>query len=107
MSPVQQELQIWSGGALNIIKLIGKALLLFAENLKKIKCLKIWRILKIWKKKGQNSALSSTHWPPKNWPGAIDHIAIGLVDNKYTKLGKIDEKVLLIFGLSYIKIPLC
>ena len=38
--------------------------------------------------------------------GALDHLAIGLVDNKYTKLGKIGEKVLLILGLSYIKIPL-
>ena len=44
---------------------------------------------------------------PKKWPDAIDHITIGLVDNKYTKLGKIGEKVLLILGLSYIKIPLC
>ena len=37
----------------------------------------------------------------------LNHLAIGLVDNKYTKLGKIVEKLLLIFGLSYIKIPLC
>ena len=50
------------------------------------------------KKKSQNSALCSTHWPPKNWPGALDHLAI-LVDNKYTKL--IGEKVLLILGLHW------
>jgi hypothetical protein len=31
---------------------------------------------------------------------------LSLVDNRYTKLGKIGEKVLLILGLSYIKIPL-
>ena len=40
-------------------------------------------------KKNLNSALCSTNWPPDNRPGALDHLAIGLVDNKYTKLGKI------------------
>jgi hypothetical protein len=30
-----------------------------------------------------------------------------LVDKKYTKLGKICEKVLLILGLAHIKFPLC
>jgi hypothetical protein len=24
--------------------------------------------------------------PPKKWPGALDHLAIGFVDNKCTKL---------------------
>ena len=43
--------------------------------------------------------------PPKNWPGALDHLVIGLVDNKYTKLGKIGEKVMPIFG-PYINLPL-
>ena len=62
------------------------------ENLKEKKC--------------QNSALCSTHWPPKNWPGALDHLAIGLVDNKYTKLRKICEKVLLILGLAHVNLPL-
>ena len=37
----------------------------------------------------------------------LDHLAIGLVDNKYTKLGKIGEKVLLILGLAHINLPLC
>ena len=31
---------------------------------------------------------------------AIDHLAVGLVDNEYTKLRKIGEKVLLILGLA-------
>ena len=70
-----------------------------SENLKNFENLK--------EKKGQNSDLCSTHWPPKNWPGALDHLAIGLVDNKYTKLGKIGEKVLLILGLAHINLPLC
>ena len=44
---------------------------------------------------------------PDNWPGALAHLAIGLVDNKDTKLGKIGEKVLLILGLAHINLPLC
>ena len=58
------------------------------------------------KEKSQNSAFYSTHWPPKNWLGALDYLAIGLVDNKHTKLGKIGEKVLLILGLANINLPL-
>ena len=53
------------------------------------------------KEKSQNSALYSTHWPPNNWPGALDYLAIGLVDNKCTILGKISEKLL------FINLPLC
>ena len=37
---------------------------------------------------------------------ALDHLAIGLVDNKYTQLGKIGEKVFLILGLANINLPL-
>jgi hypothetical protein len=29
-----------------------------------------------------------TQRPPDDWPDALDHLAIGLVANKYTKLGK-------------------
>ena len=36
MSPVQQELQTWTGGALNVIKLIGMNST-FAKNFRKIK----------------------------------------------------------------------
>ena len=52
------------------------------------------------------SFAQSTKWPPDNWPGFLDHLAIGLVDTKYTKLGKIGEKLLLILGLAHIKFPL-
>ena len=45
--------------------------------------------------------------PPDNWPGVLDHLAIGLVDARYTKLGKIGKKLLLIFGLGHINFPLC
>ena len=31
---------------------------------------------------------NSVQWPPDNWPCVLDHLAIGLVDTKYTKLGK-------------------
>ena len=33
------------------------------------------------------SALFSAQIPPDDWPDALDHLAIGLVANKYTKLG--------------------
>ena len=46
------------------------------ENLKNFKNLK--------EKKNQNSALYSTQLPPDNWAGVLDHLAIGLVDTKYT-----------------------
>ena len=36
-----------------------------------------------------------------------DHLAIGLVANKCTKLAKISEILLLSLGLSNMKIPLC
>ena len=54
-------------------------------------------------KKSQISALFSTQTPLDDWPDAIDHLIIGLVAKKYTKLGKTSENQ----GLSYIKIPLC
>jgi hypothetical protein len=43
---------------------------------------------KFEEKKNQISALFSTQTPPDDWPDAIDHLTIGLVANKYTKLGK-------------------
>jgi hypothetical protein len=57
-------------------------------------------------KKNQISALFSTQTPPDDWPDAIDHLTIGLVANKCTKLGKTSENLILSLGLSYIKIPL-
>ena len=44
---------------------------------------------------------------PRDWPDALDHLAIGLVANEYTKLGKTSETLLLSQGLCYMKIPLC
>ena len=60
-----------------------------SENLKNLK-----------EKIDQKSALCSTHSPLDKWPGALDHLAIGLVDDKYTKLWKIGEKELFILGLA-------
>ena len=36
---------------------------------------------------------------------ALDHLAIGLVDDKYTKLGKIVEKIATYFGVVLYKNP--
>jgi hypothetical protein len=79
-----QGLQNWTGGTWNIIKLIGMNS----------------RFALI-------SALFLTQRPPDDWPDALDHLAIGLVVNKCTKLAKISEILLLSLGLSYMKIPLC
>ena len=65
---------------------------------------KLNNLKKIQIKKHPILALFSTQRPPDDWPDALDHLAIGLVANKYTKLGK---KIVKPQGLSYIKIPLC
>ena len=53
------------------------------------------------------SALFLTQTPPDDWPDTLDCLTIGLVANKYTKLGKTSKKMILSQGLSYVKIPLC
>ena len=63
MNPVQQELQNWTGGALNIIRLIGIKST-FAQILGKLKENKMSVNLKNFetlKEKSQNSALCLTH----------------------------------------------
>ena len=55
------------------------------------------------KKRDPISALFSTQTPPDDWLDALDHLTIGLVANRYTKLGKTIENLLLSQGLSYIK----
>jgi hypothetical protein len=62
VSPVQQELKIWTGGALNIIKLI-RMNSTYSRNLGKFKRNKMSENLKNFEKfkeKSQNSALCST-----------------------------------------------
>ena len=68
---------------------------------------KLNNLEKFERKKSQISALFLTQRPPDDWPDALDHLAIGLVANKCTKLAKISEILLLSLGLSYMKIPLC
>ena len=68
---------------------------------------KLNNLEKFGRKKGQISVLFLTQRPLDEWPNAVDHLAIGLVANKYTKFGKTSENVLLSQGLSYLKIPLC
>ena len=43
------------------------------------------------RKKNQISALFLTQRPPDDWPDALDHLVIGFVAKKYTKLGKTSE----------------
>ena len=54
-------------------------------------------------KQNQISALFSTQTPSDDWPDVVDRLTIGLVYNKYTKLGKIVEKLLLILGVDLYK----
>jgi hypothetical protein len=84
VTATEPELQNWAGGTWKSIKLIG-----MNSKLAKI------------------AALFSTQRPLDDWLDALDYLAIGLVANKYTKLGKRSENLLLSQGLSYIKIPLC
>jgi hypothetical protein len=67
---------------------------------------KLNNVEKFEEKKIQISALFSTQTPPDDWPDAIDHLTIGFVADKYTKIGKTSESLILSLGLSYIKIPL-
>ena len=61
---------------------------------------KLCNIVYIWGK----HACNIVHvWVNRN---KMIYECIGLVDNKYTKLRKIGEKVLLIFGLAHINLPL-
>ena len=62
---------------------------------------------KFERKNKQISVLFSTQRPLDDWPDALDHLDIGLVANKHTKLGKNSENLQLSHGLSYMKIPLC
>jgi hypothetical protein len=50
---------------------------------------------KFERKKNLFSALFSTQTPLDDWPDALDHLTIGLVANKYTKLGKTSENLIL------------
>ena len=99
-----QGLKNWTGGTWDIIKLIGmnSRFALIHKKAQEQKWLKNWTILK----RNQISALFSTQRPPDEWPDALDHLAIDLVANKSTKLGKTSETLLLSQGLSYMKITL-
>ena len=45
-----------------------------------------------------------TQCPSNNWPGALDHLDIHLVDDGCKNLGKISEYLLLSQGLAYINL---
>ena len=64
-----QGLQNWTGGTWNIIKLIGM--------------------------NSKFALIKPCFQPPDDWPDALDHLAIGLVANKCTKLEKISKILLL------------
>ena len=59
---------------------------------------------KFERKKSQISAPFLTQRPPDDWPDALDHLAIGLIANKCTKLEKIGEILLFCLGLPYMKL---
>ena len=59
---------------------------------------------KFHRKKHQISALFSTQRPPDDSPDALYHLAIGLVANKYTKLGKTSQIFFLSLGLSCVNV---
>ena len=77
-----------------------------AKEQKMTEKLKFWKNLKNKQNKNQIVVLFSTQRPPDDWPDTLDHLAIGLVANKYTKLAK-KWFFLLSQGLSYKKIELC
>ena len=81
-TPSHPELQNWAGGTLKSIKLIGihSRFAKMAEKLNNFE--------KFERKKIRFQPLFSTQTPPNDWPDAIDHLTIGLVSNKYTKLEK-------------------
>jgi hypothetical protein len=53
-----------------------------------------------FEKFGRKKNQISTQTPPDDWPDVIDHLTIGSDANKYTKLGKTSENLILSLGLS-------
>ena len=47
----------------------------------------VWALIKLF------TVLFSTQRPPGDCPDALDHLAIGLVANRYTKLKKTSENL--------------
>ena len=86
---------------MNIVKLIGMNST-FAQIIEKLKINKMSENLKNFEtfkeKKSEFNPLTSQKLAKCSSP--LSH------DNKYTKLGKIGEKLLLILGLAHINIPL-
>jgi hypothetical protein len=111
VSDGDQGLQNWTGGKYLDHNKIDRIELQIRTNSQKDTGTKMAKKLnnleKLERKKNQISALFSTQRPPDDWPDALDHLTIGLVANKFTKLGKTSETLLLSLGLSYMKIPLC
>ena len=68
MTPIQQELQNWTGGAFNIIKLMGMKIS-FPKILGKLKKIKLSENLRNF----ENLKEKKSKFSPDNWPGALDH----------------------------------
>ena len=58
-------------------------------------------------KKCQNSPLCSISDLINSRPGTLDHLVLSLVNDRYKKIGKLSENLLLIFGLAHLPLPLC
>ena len=94
MTPSHPKLQNWAGGTLKPMKLTEKKTP--GKRAQEQKWLKILKEKKI-------------KFQPCSQPRHLlmTSQTIGLVVNKYTKLGKKGQKLTLSQGLSYSKIPLC
>ena len=92
MTSTYSELQNWAGDTLKPIELIG-------INSRSAKIHQKAQE-QTWLKRNQISALISTQRPPDDWPDALDYLVIGLVANKYIKLGKPSENFYLVRGCS-------
>ena len=63
--------------------------------------------LKNWTEKKSNLPMCLTKWPLDIWRGALGHLDISLVDDKYQQHGKISEILFLSKGFDYTNLTLC
>ena len=92
MTSTHPKLKTWAGGTLKPINNIDRNELQIRKNSQKGTGTKMAEKLNNFEKFKRNKnkilALLSTQRPPDDWPDALNHLAICLVANKYTKLEK-------------------
>ena len=107
---MQQELQNWTGGPQNQCKLIGikSRFALIGRKAQEQKKTENFRNFENFKEKKMSKFTFVLNlWPQNSWLGTLDHLVLSLGNDRYKKIGKISENVLLIFGLAYLPLPLC